>query len=205
MRLLHEKDSTFFDCLACLWLRQHLPPGLFFGHESYERELLTEEEFMTRASRSAAQIYQGLSAISLAAEKYAKDHDGQLPQGVASTVKEKLLEGKYLTAWPVVSLFAFTEPRQRDFNYLNKHDDMDGIGGADDIIFVPNLKFEVCEEFSRRYSSFAPDVIIHDFEAERRRYPGEIVGRDIKIFAISWSRIEDSDECEIQWVMKYND
>ena len=175
------------------------------GHESYERELLTEEEFMTRASRSAAQIYQGLSAISLAAEKYAKDHDGQLPQGVASTVKEKLLEGKYLTAWPVVSLFAFTEPRQRDFNYLNKHDDMDGIGGPDDIIFVPNLKLEVCEEFSRRYSSFAPDVIIHDFEAERRRYPGEIVGRDIKIFAISWSRIEDSDECEIQWVMKYND
>jgi len=179
--------------------------GTALRHESYEQELLTEAEFMERASQAATEIYQGLSAISLAAEQYAKGHDGQLPQGTSDIVKEALLSGGYLTDWPVVSLFAFNEPEQRDFNYLNKHDDMDGIGERDDIIYVPNLKIEVCEEFSRRYSSFAPDVIIHDFEAEMRRYPGETVGRDIKIFAISWSRIEDSEECEIEWVVKYND
>ena len=200
-----QKIALFLIVLLVYGCVSISPQGTALRHESYEPELLTEAEFMERASQAATEIYQGLSAISLAAEQYAKGHDGQLPQGTSDIVKEALLSGGYLTDWPVVSLFAFNEPEQRDFNYLNKHDDMDGIGERDDIIYVPNLKIEVCEEFSRRYSSFAPDVIIHDFEAEMRRYPGETVGRDIKIFAISWSRIEDSEECEIEWVVKYND
>ena len=133
--------------------------GSALRHESDEQELLTEAEFMERASQAATQINQGLSAISAisaAAEQYAQEHDGQLPQGPSTVVKETLLNGGYLADWPVVSLFAFTEPDQRDFNYLNKHDDMDGVGERDDIIYVPNLKIEVCEEFIRRYSSFAP-------------------------------------------------
>lgn len=174
-------------------------------HESDEVELLTESEFMERASQVATQIYEGLSAIRDAAEKYAMDHNGQLPQGPDTVVRKTLLDGGYLTDWPAVSLFAFTEPEQRDFYYLNKHDDMDGIGERDDIIYVPNLKLEVCEAFSRRYSSFAPETVVHDFEAEGKRYPGQTVGRHIKVFAISWSRLEDSEECEIEWVVKYND
>ena len=181
------------------------PQGTGMRHEKDELELLTEEEFMDRVSRSATQVYEGLSAISVAAEQYAKDHDGLLPRGSHRKVKAMLLDGGYLKTWPVVSLFAFTEPRQRDFDYLNEHADMDGLGARDDIIYLPNLKIEVCEEFSRRYSSFAPDVMIHDVKAERKRYPGETVGRHIKVFAISWSRIEDSEECEIEWIMKYND
>jgi len=180
------------------------PQGTALRHESYEPELLTEAEFMERASQSATQIYEGLSAISGAAEQYAKGHDGQLPQGSSAVVKETLLDGGYLTDWPVVSLFAFAKPRQRDFNYRNKYDDMDGIGERDDIIYLNQLKIEVCEAFSRRYSSFAPETVIHDFEAEGKRYPGETVGRHIKVFAIIWLR-ESSEKCEIEWVMKYND
>ena len=96
------------------------PQGTALRHESYEPELLTEAEFMERASQSATQVYEGLSAISGAAEQYAKGHDGQLPQGSSAVVKETLLDGGYLTDWPVVSLFAFAKPRQRDFNYRNK-------------------------------------------------------------------------------------
>ena len=44
-------------------------------HESDEIELLTEAEFMERASQVATRIYEGFRIISDAAEKYAQEHD----------------------------------------------------------------------------------------------------------------------------------
>lgn len=180
--------------------------SLSVRHEEDESRLLTKEQFMERVAQSASIIYEGLRAISEAAEQYAVDHDGRLPQGTDSVVRSLLLDEGYLKSWPVVPAFAFTEANERhsDFIYLPKFDDLDGSGARDDVIFVQDLKIEVCEEFSRRYSDFSPDVIIHDYEAEKENYPAEVFGRHIKIFAISYSMSESPDYCEVTWVLKYN-
>lgn len=175
-------------------------------HEDDESKLLTKEEFMARVAQSATIIYEGLRTISEAAEQYAIDHDGRLPQGTDSVVRSLLLDEGYLKSWPVVPAFAFTDSNEhnRDFVYLPKLHDLDGSGVFDDVLYVQDLKIEVCEDFSRRYSDFSPDVIIHDFEAEKKNYPAEVYGRHIKIFAIIYSMSESPEYCEVTWVMKYN-
>ena len=176
-------------------------------HENQASQLLSEEEFMARATRSATLLYQGMLAISDAAKQYAAAHDNQLPRGTTEQIKHLLLDGGFLDVWPVVPPFAFVEqiPNLPDFRYKNNHDDMDGIGAMDDIIYVQDLKLEVCEEFSRLYSSFSPETVIHDFVAARERYPGEVFGRHITVYAINWSMEQWPDYCEVEWVMKYND
>jgi hypothetical protein len=182
------------------------PQSTDLRHERDESQLLTKEEFMDRATQTATSIYEGFSAINAGVELYAKDHDGLLPQGANTIVKEMLLENGYLMGWPIVPAFAFTDQDKRfDFVYLNNRQDMDGIGAWDDVICLRKLKMEVCEEFSRLYSSFAPDVMVYDFEEANERYPGEAIGRETKIFAVIWSKTDYPDICGIEWVMKYND
>jgi hypothetical protein len=175
-------------------------------HEEDESKLPTKAEFMEKVALSASMIYEGLRAIKDAGERYAIDNDGRLPQGRDSVVRSMLLDGGYLNAWPVVPAFAFTDLHEHnhDFVYSPKLDDMDGSGARDDVILVQDLKLEVCEEFSRSYSDFKPDVIIHDFEAEEK-YPAEVYGRHIKIFAIMYAKSQEPDYCEIEWVVKYNE
>ena len=79
-----KKIALFLIILLVYGCVSISPQGTALRHESYEPELLTEAEFMERASQAATQIYQGLSAISAAAEQYAKSHDGQLPQGTTT-------------------------------------------------------------------------------------------------------------------------
>lgn len=174
-------------------------------HEQDESRLLTAEEFMARVSQSVSIIYDGMNAISEAAERYALDHDGRLPPGNMKTIKSQFLDGGYLKAWPEVPPFAFADPVQYEFNYVNGYDNLDNIGAHDDVIFVPDLKVEVCEEFIRRYSTSGMQDVIYDYEANNDRYPGETIGRHVKIYAITWARSEKPDYCDIEWVMQYND
>jgi hypothetical protein len=174
-------------------------------HEQDESSLLTEKEFMARISQSATLIYVGLNAISDAAKLYALDHNGQLPPGNKKKIKLQFLDGGYLKAWPMVPPFAFTNPVPNEFFYVNGYANMDNIGAHDDVIFVPNLKIEVCEEFNHRYSNSGTEDVIYDYEANNDRYPGETIGRHVKIYAITWARSEHPDSCDIEWVMQYND
>ena len=98
-----------------------------------------------------------------------------------------LVDGGYLKEWPVAPAFAFANPVQYDFIYQNTYDDTDGLGPKDKVLYVRELKNEVCEEFIRRYSSPGFGDMIYDFEAAGKKYPGETLGRHIKIYAINWS------------------
>ena len=173
-------------------------------HESAENALLTEEQFMDRVSKSTTIIYEGLRAINDAAKLYAADNNGSLPPGTQNVVRALLLDGGYLKEWPVVPDFAFTNPVQYDFKYHNTYDDTDGLGPWDKVLYVQRLKNEVCEEFVRRYSSPGFGDKIYDFEAAGKKYPGETLGRHIKIYAISWAKIFSEVYCDINWVMQYN-
>ena len=174
-------------------------------HEHDEVKLITEQEFMARVARSATSIYEGLSSISAAAHLYALDHDGRLPPGNSDKVKALLLEGGYIDAWPVIPPFAFTNPVQDELNYMNRYGNLDNIGEFDDVIYAQDLKIEVCEEFSRRYSSSGLEDVIYDYEANKDKFPGETIGRHMKIYAISWSKTTSPDYCDVEWVVRYND
>jgi hypothetical protein len=173
-------------------------------HESAENALLTEEKFMDRASKSAAMIYEGLRAINDAAKLYAVDNNDSLPPGTQDVVRALLLDGGYLKEWPVAPAFAFANPVQNDFIYHNTYDDTDGLGPKDKVLYVRGLKNEVCEKFIRRYSSPGFGDKIYDFEAAGKKYPGETLGRHIKIYAVNWSMATSPDYCDILWVVKYN-
>ena len=173
-------------------------------HESAETTLLTEQEFMDRVSKSAVMIYEGMRAINDAAKLYAVDNNGSLPPGLRKDVRALLLDGGYLKEWPIAPAFAFTNPVQYDFIYHNTYDDTDGLGPWDKVLYVQRLKNEVCEEFIRRYSSPGFGDKIYDFEAAGKKYPGEAIGRHIKIYAINWEMETSPDYCDILWVMKYN-
>ena len=174
-------------------------------HEHDEAKLITEQEFMARVARSATLIYEGLSSISTAAQLYALDHEGRLPSGNSDKVKKLLLEGGYLNAWPVIPPFAFTNPAQDELSYMNRYGNLDNIGELDDVVYAQDLKIEVCEEFSRRYSNSGLEDVIYDYEANEDNFPGETIGRHMKIYAISWSKTKSPDYCDVEWVMRYND
>jgi hypothetical protein len=173
-------------------------------HEQFENGLMSKQEFNDRVTQSATLIYEGMSTINDAASRYALNNSDKLPTGNVKAVRSLLLEGGYLEAWPVIPPFAFTDPVQTDFKYWAGRADMDGIGEMDDWISAPQLKVEVCEDFIRRYSSFGPGDIIHNYEANGEKYPGKVVGRHIKIYAITWSWTESLDYCDIEWVVQYN-
>jgi hypothetical protein len=189
----------FYGCASTLPL-----PDTTLLHEQFENGLVSKQEFMERVEQSATLIYEGMSAINEAAKQYALDHNDKLPTGNVKVTRSLLLEGGYLEAWPVIPPFAFTEPVQTDFKYWAGAADMDGIGKPDDWISASDLKVEVCENFIRRYSSFGPGDIIHNYEANGEKYPGKVVGRHIKIYAITWSWSESLDYCDIEWVVQYN-
>ena len=202
-----KKPLLIFTALViygCASLPPSNKPTLL--HEESEPNLLTKQEFIDRSVQSALLIYEGMRTVSEAAQKYALDNNDTLPiSNPQKTVKELLLEGGYLNSWPTVPPFAFTDPTQLELKYANGYDDMDGIGAPDDVIFLQDVKIEVCKEFIRRYSSTGFDDIIYNYEANKEKYPGEVFGRHIKIYAINWAGEEYIEYCDIEWVMQYND
>ena len=180
-------------------------------HESFESKLMTEEEFMDRVKKSATLVYEGMREVHDAARQYALDNNDTLPVGTPSAVQSLLLQEEYLKTWPVIPPFAFTDPVQYEFKYFSKDANMDGVGPYEDVITAPDLKIEVCEEFILHYSSFGPGDTIYDYRAHKKQFPGQRIGRHIKIYAINWSTVNSagfgSDPaayCEVQWVMQYN-
>lgn len=180
-----------------------VPKSTALLHENAESELLTEEEFMDRSSRSAKIIYEGLKAVDDAIKQYVFDHNGDFPPGTSGEVRALLLEQGYLEEWPVVPAFAFTKPVQLDIRYYNNYDDNDGNGLEDRIVFARELKLEVCEEFVSRYASPGFGDKIYDFKAAGKKYPGQTIGKHVKIYAINWSERPFPDTCDIMWVVQY--
>ena len=174
-------------------------------HESAENALLTEEEFMDRASQSATIIYEGLKAVDDAITRYTLDHNGDFPPGGYQAVRALLLEQGYLQEWPIVPVFAYTDPVQFDIRYYNNYQDADGDGVEDRIVFARQLKLEVCEEFVRRYASPGFGDKVYDFKAAGKRYPGHTLGRHVKIYAINWTETFFSEACDIMWVVQYRE
>lgn len=199
------KRLLLITVLVALGCASTSPPGrTTLLHEQSESRLMTEREFTDRVTQSATLIYEGMRAINDAANRYALDNKVDFPIGNYKSARALLLDGGYLESWPVIPPFAFTDPLQTDFRYWPRGADMDGIGEMDDAISAPKLKIEVCENFIRRYSSFGPGDIIHNYEANGEKYPGKLVGRHIKIYAITWSWAESLDYCDIEWVVQYN-
>ena len=180
------------------------PKDAELRHESSEQALLTEAEFMDRVSQSATMIYEGMRAIIDSVQLYTVDNDGNLPTGSPLEVKALLLDGGYLHEWPAVPPFAFTDPDSLEFKYALGYDDMDGLGEMDDVIFLQDLKVEVCEEFFRLYPGDMPGDVIFDYEANGNKYPGDVFGRHVKVYAITWSTTDPIEYCDIEWVMQYN-
>jgi hypothetical protein len=172
-------------------------------HETSESKLLTEAEFMGRVSQSATQIYEGFRAIDSAARLYASENGGNFPAGSRQEAKSKLLGGGYLNEWPVVPEFAFTDPTQYEIKYHSQYADADDNGKTDHSIYVQDLKLEVCDEFVRNYGSPGYGDTIYDFEAAGGKYPGQTIGRHIKIYAISWEKVLRPEYCDILWVVQY--
>ena len=172
-------------------------------HESAESALLTEEEFMDRAAQSATIIYEGLKAVDDAITRYTLDHNGDFPPGGHREVRALLLEQGYLQEWPIVPVFAYTDPVQFDIRYYNNYEDADGDGVEDRIIFARQLKLEVCEEFVRRYASPGFGDKVYDFKEAGKKYPGQTIGKHVKIYAINWSERPFPDTCDIMWVVQY--
>jgi len=63
----------------------------------------------------------------------------------------------------------------------------------------------VCEEFVRRYASPGFGDTVYDFQAAGKRYPGQVIGKHIKIYAIDWSAGDFSEDCDIYWVVQYRE
>jgi hypothetical protein len=178
--------------------------GTVLLHEASESRLLTEAEFMARASQSADQIYEGMSAINDAVSLYAIENNGDFPMDSDKKVRSLLLDGGYLTSWPDVPPFAFTDPITTDVRYKSQFDDMDGAGERDSVISVRDLKSEVCEVFARRYSDPYFKGSIYDYKANGDRYPKGLTGKDVRIFAIRWEGGALEDYCDVLWVVQYN-
>lgn len=173
-------------------------------HETSESALITEAEFMDRVSQSADLIYEGLRVVNDAAIRYVIDLNASGPGVGDNALRTKLLDEGYLKEWPVVPPFAFTDPVQGDFRYFSGYANVDGLDGVDDVFTVRDLKTEVCQVFVRRYASPGFRDTIHDFEAAGGKYPTEISGQHITIYAVDWFSGERG-LCDILWVMKYPD
>jgi hypothetical protein len=174
-------------------------------HENNESRLLTEEEFMDRASQAATLVYERMRIISDAANLYAADNAGKLPSGNFNDVETLLMEGGYLKVWPALPPFAFTNPVSNKLRYSTRYGDMDGSAPHDDVLYAQGLKIEVCEAFARRYSSFGPNDIIHDYQANGDKAPGATLGKHMKVYAMIWEMATRYEYCDIVWVMQYND
>ena len=95
-------------------------------------------------------------------------------------------------------------PVKNEFLYANGYYSLDNIGANDEVVFVPDLKIEVCEEFFRLYHGDMPGDVIYEYEENGNKAPGELFGRHIKIYAISWEKSFSRDFCDVNWVMQYN-
>ena len=180
-------------------------PSSDLRHEMDEAQLLTEPEFMNRVRQSASIINEGLLRIEQAVTGYAADNGGSLPSGNLDEIKSLLLNGGYLERWPTIPPFAFTDPVEYGYMVSRKYEDLDGKGRHDSVVYIQDLKLEVCEEFGRRYASPGLTNPVHQYISSQQRAPGAIYGRHITKYAILWDEILFPEYCDILWVMQYND
>lgn len=144
-----------------------------------------------KAVEGAEKIYNDILLVSDAVEKYRIQH-GDIPNDINPLVQSGLI---------VPSMVADLGGGTYAFHKL--FDDMDGQGDWDSAIYTTaDAPPEVCAEFNRRYAA-APlnDGTVFDYQAAGKKYPGQVFGRDHKVFAIKWETAQAG--CEINWVIEY--
>lgn len=142
----------------------------------------------------AKELHNDMNSIATAVEAY------RIKNKVAPTSVDQLLAGAFLKSVPVMG-----EDLGGGAYLIQKgYGNMDGLGKDDDAIYSgENIPEAVCVEFNKLYAQ-APlnDGTVFDYAAAGRKYPGEVYGRQMKVFAIKWER--DRTVCEIDWVIDYN-
>lgn len=161
-----------------------LAPGYVFAE-------LTEQE---KNIALAKELYNDMNSIAKAVEAYRVKHK------VAPDTLDQLLAGSFLSSIPVMG----EELGGGAYLIQKGYGNMDGRGKDDDTIYSgENIPETICVEFNKLYAQ-APlnNGTVFDYAAAGRKYPGEVYGRKMKVFAIKWE--SDRTVCEIDWVIDYN-
>ena len=152
---------------------------------------LTEQE---KNIALAKVLYNDMNSIAKAVEAYRVQHK------VAPDSVDQLLAGAFLESIPVMG----EEFGGGAYLIQKGYGNMDGRGKKDDVIYSgENIPEAICVEFNKLYAQ-APlnNGTVFDYAAAGRKYPGEVYGRKMKVFAIKWESY--LKVCEIDWVIDYN-
>jgi hypothetical protein len=149
----------------------------------------------------AKQIHKEMQTIYDAAMDYKSDH-GSLPHGDFRAAKEELISGGYIKLFPQPHPSIFGKPYPEGYRLSPQYDTMDAGSDPDYALGLWRLKDEICKAFNNLYSSNNSGPTIFDFEAAGKKYPGEVIGSDMLVYAIKW-KTKDVDNCEVNWVLKY--
>jgi hypothetical protein len=151
----------------------------------------------------ADRVFKQMQTIHKAATDYQNDH-GSLPAGNYKATKEKLISGDYIKSFPLPHPSIFGTPNPEGYRFSTMYARMDAGPNKDAAIVLWGLKDEICKAFNTLYSSNNSGPTIFDYEAAGKKYPGEAIGRNMLIYAIKW-RTHVVDDCEVNWVLEYNE
>jgi hypothetical protein len=149
----------------------------------------------SREAQLAAKLYADMSAIADAAEAFRKTN-GIVPRNTDELIAAGLIDSVPLLGDDLGGGSYFIQ---------TAYADMDGQGELDAAIFSGEYIPEaVCVEFNARYAQ-APineSGSVFDYQAAGEKFPGEVYGRDQKVYAIKWKTSDTV--CELNWVIDYN-
>lgn len=152
----------------------------------------------------ATYVYNQMASIEKAAQKYKKDH-GLFPQARSKEAESMLTEGGYIEKFPQpLDVIFGPEGNQSGYRYDSAYDRMDDNPVPDTAIAVWGLRDEICRMFNALYASNGSGPTIFDYQANGNRYPGTAIGTDMRLYAIKW-KSDAIDDCEINWVIQYNE
>ncbi len=156
-----------------------------------------EENTVTRTPQQLAEIvFNDMSMLAAAVENY-REKKFRLPQSTAELMAgpQSIIENM-----PVYA----KELGRGEYSLRLQYDNMDGQGTWDDTLYTGDqIPAAICLEFNKRYAS-PPlnEESAFDYQSAGNKYPGEVFGRGIKLYAIKWQTTNDA--CEINWVIRYN-
>jgi len=141
----------------------------------------------------ATKLYADMQSIATAVDIYHKQYK-VIPSSTA-----ELLSGAFLKSVPAMG----KELGGGEYSIQKGYANMDGQGREDDTIYSgENVPEAVCVEFNKRYAQVPlNEGTIFDYRAAGNKYPGEVYGRQMKVYAIKWE--SDRNVCEVNWVLEY--
>ena len=157
--------------------------GLFIcflaANISFPGDVSAVESTATRTPQQLAKIvFDDLSMLAAAVENY-REKNLRLPQ---STTELMAGPQSIIESIPVYA----KELGRGEYSLRLQYDNMDGQGTWDDTIYTGDqIPTAICLEFNKRYGS--PPLnneSVFDYQAAGNKYPGEVFGREIKLYAI---------------------